>query len=313
MDISAGCDVIGDVHGHCAKLERLLARLGYREAGGAWRHPDGRKALFVGDLIDRGPAQLKTCALVRAMAEEGEALCLMGNHEYNAIRHQLGLRDLRGANDPHRSFLKEAPEGSPAYRDWLAWFKRLPLWLDLGAFCAVHACWDEACMRVLQEAGLDADAVMDEGLHRLAGRKDDAGRSPARRAVYDALETMLKGPEVRVPGRGFKDKDGHERHEIRTRWWDADAKTFRELAFMDDTSGIPDDPLPPGLRPIRPIPLQKPVFIGHYWLAPEASKEPLSAMVACVDYSAGIGGPLVAYRWMPGDAGLEAGRFVEAG
>ncbi len=36
-------------------------------------------------------------------------------------------------------------------------------------------------------------------------------------------------------------------------------------------------------------------------------------MVACVDYSAGIGGPLVAYRWMPGDAGLEAGRFVEAG
>ena len=81
---------------------------------------------------------------------------------------------------------------------------------------------------------------------------------------------------------------------------------------MDDRSRskIPDAPLPPGLRPIR---LKKPVFIGHYWLAPKASKEPLSAMVACVDYSAGIGGPLVAYRWMPGDAGLEAGRFVEAG
>ena len=83
---------------------------------------------------------------------------------------------------------------------------------------------------------------MDDGLHRLAGRKDDPGRSLGGRAVYDALEIVLKGPDVRLPRKGFKDKDGHVRHEIRTRWWLKDAKTFRALAFMDDVSGMPEGP-----------------------------------------------------------------------
>lgn len=47
-------DIIGDVHGHASALAALLTRLGYRETRGAWRHPD-RQAIFVGDLIDRGP------------------------------------------------------------------------------------------------------------------------------------------------------------------------------------------------------------------------------------------------------------------
>ena len=77
-------DVIGDVHGEFDKLVELLAHLGYSESDGVWAHPS-RTAIFVGDLIDRGPKQLETVHLVRAMVESGGAQCILGNHEFNAI------------------------------------------------------------------------------------------------------------------------------------------------------------------------------------------------------------------------------------
>ena len=76
--------MIGDVHGEFEKLVALLNHLGYREQAGTFRHP-GRTAIFVGDLVDRGPKQLATVDLVRRMVEAGSALCIMGNHEFNAI------------------------------------------------------------------------------------------------------------------------------------------------------------------------------------------------------------------------------------
>ena len=48
-------DIIGDIHGHAAELKSLLTRMDYKETNGVWQHPS-RKAIFVGDLIDRGPA-----------------------------------------------------------------------------------------------------------------------------------------------------------------------------------------------------------------------------------------------------------------
>ena len=79
-----GYDIIGDIHGHADALTALLRRMGYRERGGAWRHP-GRQALFIGDFIDRGPGQLESVRIVRGMVEAGTALAVMGNHEFNAI------------------------------------------------------------------------------------------------------------------------------------------------------------------------------------------------------------------------------------
>jgi protein phosphatase len=70
-------DIIGDVHGCCDELETLLAQLGYRRvateegAEPVFRHPDGRKAVFLGDLVDRGPRILDTYELVRSMVEAG--------------------------------------------------------------------------------------------------------------------------------------------------------------------------------------------------------------------------------------------------
>ncbi|HEU5472029.1 MAG TPA: polynucleotide kinase-phosphatase [Actinophytocola sp.] len=91
-------DVIGDVHGCRAELTELLERLGYRialdEAGrpaGA-HHPGGRRAVFVGDLVDRGPDTPGVLRLVMGMVAAGDAFAVSGNHE-----HKL-LRALRGRN-----------------------------------------------------------------------------------------------------------------------------------------------------------------------------------------------------------------------
>ena len=78
-------DIIGDVHGQFDKLVGLLSYMGYRETAGTWRHPS-RSAVFVGDIIDRGPKQLATIDLVRGMVEAGSAQCVLGNHEFNAER-----------------------------------------------------------------------------------------------------------------------------------------------------------------------------------------------------------------------------------
>jgi protein phosphatase len=88
-------DIIGDVHGCCDELEQLLAELRYeRGADGAWAHPEGRKAIFVGDLVDRGPRIVDSVRLVKAMVEAGTALCVPGNHDFRLVRKLRG-RDVK--------------------------------------------------------------------------------------------------------------------------------------------------------------------------------------------------------------------------
>ncbi|MBX6356552.1 MAG: AAA family ATPase, partial [Micromonosporaceae bacterium] len=89
-------DIIGDVHGCRAELEALLVRLGWRlerdDAGrpvGA-RHPAGRTAVFLGDLVDRGPDTPGVLRLVMGMVAAGTALCVMGNHEQKLLRKLRG-------------------------------------------------------------------------------------------------------------------------------------------------------------------------------------------------------------------------------
>jgi protein phosphatase len=96
-------DIIGDVHGCCAELTALLAALGYEPAetagegalsGPVFRHPQGRRAIFLGDLVDRGPRVLATLALVRNMVSAGSAFCLPGNHDSKLLRKLRG-RDVQ--------------------------------------------------------------------------------------------------------------------------------------------------------------------------------------------------------------------------
>ncbi len=94
-------DIIGDIHGCASELELLLAQLGYEanngEQQGFWdfptyRHPLGRRVLFVGDLVDRGPRNLDAVKLVRNMTVAGSALCVCGNHEFKLLRYLRGKK-----------------------------------------------------------------------------------------------------------------------------------------------------------------------------------------------------------------------------
>ncbi|KES07847.1 metallophosphoesterase [Streptomyces toyocaensis] len=93
-------DIIGDIHGCSAELEALLGKLGY--ADGA--HPEGRTAVFVGDLVDRGPDSPGVLRRVMAMVKSGDALCVPGNHENKFGRH------LRGRTVRHTHGLAETIE-----------------------------------------------------------------------------------------------------------------------------------------------------------------------------------------------------------
>ena len=68
-----GYDVIGDIHGCAHTLERLLEQMGYRKRNGIYQHPS-RQAIFIGDIIDRGPRIREALHLVRDMVEHGFAL-----------------------------------------------------------------------------------------------------------------------------------------------------------------------------------------------------------------------------------------------
>ncbi|MFI0154977.1 polynucleotide kinase-phosphatase [Streptomyces lydicus] len=91
-------DIIGDIHGCRSELETLLGRLGYglvRDALGRSVdavHPEGRTAVFVGDLVDRGPDSPGVLRLVMGMVGAGHALCVPGNHENKLGRYLKGRK-----------------------------------------------------------------------------------------------------------------------------------------------------------------------------------------------------------------------------
>ncbi len=76
-------DIIGDIHGCAAELESLLGKLGYVDGV----HAEGRTAVFVGDLVDRGPDSPGVLRRVMSMVKSGNALCVPGNHENKYGRH----------------------------------------------------------------------------------------------------------------------------------------------------------------------------------------------------------------------------------
>ncbi|MEA2522310.1 MAG: hypothetical protein QOI81_1956, partial [Actinomycetota bacterium] len=92
-DLHGPFDLIGDVHGCHDELLDLLTHLGYEsdpEAG--FRHPDGRTTVFLGDLVDRGPATPAVLRTAMAMAKAGTAICVPGNHENKLVRALRGRK-----------------------------------------------------------------------------------------------------------------------------------------------------------------------------------------------------------------------------
>lgn len=304
-------DVIGDIHGQAGKLKALLAKLGYRMKGGAYRHPEGRMAIFVGDLIDRGPDQVETVNIVRRMIDAGTARSIMGNHELNAIAFMTPdlatktefMRPHKKKNiAQHAEFLRQVGEGSSLHNELIDWFKTLPPYLDLGDIRVVHAWWNQAYVDLVA-VNQEVDGRMKEEF-LYAGFKEGG-------EAFEALEGLTKGLEIRLPkGSSFFDHGGIEREHARTKWWHHDATNYREVVIVSEGQmhRIPEYPLPAA------IPLASrndpPVFVGHYWFVGTPTIQ--TPRVAVLDYSAANSGPLVAYRW-EGEADLVDTGFVEAG
>ncbi|MFF9347828.1 polynucleotide kinase-phosphatase [Streptomyces sp. NPDC014734] len=106
-------DIIGDIHGCSSELETLLGRLGYVDGA----HPDGRTAVFVGDLVDRGPDSPGVLRRVMSMVSAGNALCVPGNHENKLGRYLAGrtVRPTHGLAETIEQLDRE-DEKDPAFR-----------------------------------------------------------------------------------------------------------------------------------------------------------------------------------------------------
>lgn len=310
-------DIIGDIHGRFDKLQSLMEKLGYRRDADAFTPPAGHMALFLGDLIDTKPGHGSTGGIratlhaVKAMCDRGDALCLMGNHEFNAIcyhtpdgdggwlrkrsdknaaQHAGTLADFKDWNDPNGEWL----------RVWMPWMKSLPLWFDHGSFRLIHACWHPNHLQVL--AGRDLDDA--DFLRRCADKHSREGQ---------AIEVLLKGVEVPLPEpHTFLDSNRIARDMIRARWWEDPRQTpsCRDLVFPPNAT-IPDAPADPATFPLfAPYdPAAPPVFFGHYFKPGGSPLEPERPNVACLDHSAAKDGPLVAYRWQ-GETSLRAEHYV---
>ena len=87
-------DIIGDVHGCYDELTALLGKLGYAPGVSAWSHPEGRRVIFLGDLVDRGPNVPACLRLAMDMVSAGTALCVPGNHETKLLK-KLSGKDIK--------------------------------------------------------------------------------------------------------------------------------------------------------------------------------------------------------------------------
>lgn len=282
-------DVIGDIHGYADKLVGLLKQLGYVHNGQYFEPPAGHRALFIGDLIDRGSQQVATLELVFAMIDADVADAVMGNHEYNALAFATPNPDdtsqyLRSHNEAHirqhEAFLAEVPFGSERHQYWLQRLYEIPLWLETDYACFVHACWDVDSMAVLKPFLTDDNCLTPQGL---------IATSQEGSAPFDALERVLKGVETSLPdGISMVDKEGTTRTRVRVRWWldELDKRTIHDIARAPASAlaQIPQDALAENIE--FALKTDKPVFVGHYWLT--GTPQPLSPQVACTDYSAAV-------------------------
>jgi protein phosphatase len=172
-------DCVGDVHGCHDELVALLGRLGYRDEGGAFCHPEGRRALFLGDLVDRGPRSIDCLRLVAAMARAGSALCVPGNHDAKLVRALRGAK-VTVAHGLERTLaeFEALPEGEreAAKADAIDFLDGLVshLVLDGGRLVAAHA----GMKREMQGRG--SSAVREFALYGETTGEIDAYGLPVR-------------------------------------------------------------------------------------------------------------------------------------
>ncbi|MGW6421295.1 polynucleotide kinase-phosphatase [Nocardia sp. NPDC055053] len=150
-ELTGPFDIIGDVHGCRSELESLLGELGWQlirdETGRAVdaTHPAGRQAVFVGDLVDRGPDSPGVLRLVMGMTASGTALCVPGNHEQKLLRKLRGRKVTvsHGLAETLEQLASEPPEFVESAARWIDKLVS-HLRLDDGRLVVAHAGLKEA-------------------------------------------------------------------------------------------------------------------------------------------------------------------------
>jgi hypothetical protein len=288
-------DIIGDIHGRAAKLISLLEKLGYQPINGIYQQT-GHQVVFVGDFIDRGAEEKTVLNIVRGMMENGHALAVMGNHEFNAVCYHSSDGKggyLRSHNhehtQQHQAFLNEYPVASPENLATIAWFKTLPLFLEIAGFRVIHACWDEKTIAQIKPL-LDENQCLKPEHYQQACEKGTF--------FYQAIETLLKGPELTLPNQSsLTDKDGTPRHKVRIKWWEHNLRTYKQAAVVSaqGKEKLPDSPISATETLVSYPDNAPPVFFGHYWFTGQPRM--IASNIVCLDYSAARAGQLVAYRF----------------
>ncbi|MCU1716041.1 metallophosphoesterase [Pseudomonas sp. 5P_3.1_Bac2] len=311
LDPARGYDFIGDIHGCGKTLEHLLSTLGYRIEAGVWRHPQ-RMAIFVGDLIDRGPHIRETLHLVHDMVRAGSALCIMGNHEFNALGWSTpapagsGRHYVREHSPRHRRLIQQTLEQFEAYGDewqgFLDWFYELPLFIDAGRFRVVHACWDQSLIDPLRAQF--PNACIDEAFLQESAIPGNFANT--------ALDRLLRGTDMRLPGdMTLTSNDGFTRSYFRTKFWEENPQTYGDIVFQPDA--LPElaaqIPLSESQKTeLLKYPDDQPMlFVGHYWRRGKPTA--IRPNLACLDYSAVLKGKLVAYR-LDQENRIDSDKFV---
>ena len=287
-------DVIGDVHGEIDALQALLGHLGYAADG---CHPDGRRAVFVGDLCDRGPDSPAVLDLVMAWVQAGRAQCVLGNHELNVLlgepKHGNGWFFDRNHELANGEFLHSRSATVERRAAWTACLGCLPLALVRDDLRVVHACWDEAAMAqlgpllaggvayravhaaldarahsLLRESGISARAAREVHAYRHAF-KDRAAALPMLPACAEEATLLQNANPVKVITSGLEGPSerpiwagGRWRMTQRARWWNQ---------YRDEPA----------------------IVVGHYWRLDERARS--ADVTGDWDYPLGDYG---AYEWM---------------
>jgi len=254
-------DIIGDIHGELGALQSLLKKLDYDDRG---RHPEGRRLVFVGDLIDRGPDSPGVLRTIMRMVEAGNAQCILGNHELNALRNDTEKRREGEGwwyGRKERGFAWVPVLAEEKERSFLPFLHGLPAALERDDLRVVHASWHKESIASLRESDCVIDSYNEQDRARkreLRGLEEKAAAACRRLglapdtiwveakkvplvpelAAYDAAFQM--GNAVRVVTSGMEEpardsffSSGKWRMVERVKWWDE----YRDT----------------------------PVIVGHYW------------------------------------------------
>lgn len=287
-------DIIGDIHGEAETLKKLLISLGYTDSETGYFHPE-RKAVFVGDFVNRGPQIFKTLKIVRKMVKAGNAFAIVGNHEFNVLAYYtktdngkyLRYHNLKNKIQIKKTF-EEFKQDKLKSKKYLKWLRTLPIYLELDGFRVVHASWNDEAIELLRKENPE-NRLSKQFLRKVY---DD------RSNLFKSLMLLLKGREFVLPGDMIlKDSYGFKRSAFRIKWWEPMCgKSFEEISFGNKFK-LPLYTIPPEL--CIDVPLyssdETPVFFGHYCLNGEAGV--IRENLCCVDGCVANGGVLVAYRW----------------